>query len=744
MLSKNVNKTLNLLNKQIAGLKYKFAIKNFFTMNNNLKGFSLKGVSANCSLPGLNFSRKNFADEKTIDMPEQAEIIESNKESLGFKAETKKLLDIVTHSLYTDKEIFLRELLSNCSDALEKQRFFEVTGQLPMIGEPLYISISTNEKNKTITIFDSGVGMTREELIENLGTIAKSGTQSFLKNVKEKKGENNSGESLIGQFGVGFYSSFIVGDVVEVTSKTQNSTKGHHWISDGNGEFQISDVENVDFKRGTKVVIHLKTECRDFCKASELQKIIKKYSNFISYTIKLNGEVVNSVQAIWYREKKDVSSEEYQKFFEHVSNNKMPYKYLLHFSSDVPLDIKAVLFFPSQSMEKYGITEENTGLSLYSKKILIKAKCTELVPNYFRFVKGVVDCADIPLSISRENYQDSSLIFKLRVLITKRIIKKLEDEMKLDPENYDKWYEDFSQYLREGVLSDSDNAEPLLRLLRFKVNVGKNREKGSLETYLKKIKPGQEKVYYLNILGNEREIDDNVFLENFKENDLPILICSSPLDEMIFKQVGQYKNMKFLNLENESDDYLNQFKQESSSSLNKLPEEDITPFTLWIKNELEPFVSKVSISKRLKDSPILVTSQMSSQMKMIMTMMNAGGQTSSKDYHVEINPSHEFIVNLNKLRKEDPKIASQTIKQAYDTTLIQSGIPLQNNDFAKRSFSLLKTLINDRLKIHQNESEGKQEPVERIKTETLKDFKDDVKLKNSDIFADFKLNDNKK
>ena len=212
---------------------------------------------------------------------------------------------------------------------------------------------------------------------------------------------------------------------------------------------------------------------------------------------------------------------------------------------------------------------------------------------------------------------------------------------------------------------------------------------------------------------------------------------------MIFKQVGQYKNMKFLNLENESDEFLNQFRQESSSNISKIPEEDITPFTLWIKNELEPFVSKVSISKRLKDSPILVTSQMSSQMKMIMTMMNAGGQMTSKDYHVEINPSHELIVNLNILRKEDPKVASLTIKQAYDTTLIQSGIPLQNTDFSKRTFTLLKTLVNDRLKIHQSEQESKNEPVERIKTETLKEFKDDVKLKNADIFADFKLNEKK-
>lgn len=680
---------------------------------------------------------RNFSEEKTVDMPETPEMVETNKQHMGFKAETKKLLDIVTHSLYTDKEIFLRELLSNCSDALEKQRYMEVTGQLQMTGEPLFISVATNEKNKTITIFDSGVGMTREEMIENLGTIAKSGTQNFLKAVKEQQKEGTSNEALIGQFGVGFYSSFIVGDTVEVISKPQKDSKAYHWVSDGNGEFEISDVENVDFKRGTKVVIHLKTECRDFCKASELMKIIKKYSNFISYTIKVNGEVVNNVQAIWYREKKDVSAEEYQKFFELVSNNKLPYKYLLHFSSDVPLDIKALLFIPGQSMEKYGVNEENTGLSLYSKKILIKQKCTELLPNYLRFVKGVVDCADIPLSISRESYQDSSLIFKLRVLITKRIIKKLEDEIKLDPETYDKWYEEFSQFLREGVLSDPDNSEPLMRLLRFNITVGNKRDKGGLEEYTKKMKQGQDKIYYLNIVSAEKELEDNIYLENYKTQDLPILICSSPLDEMIFQRVSQYKNFKFLNIENESDDFLSQFKQETESALNKIPEEDVTPFTLWIKNELEPFVSRVQISKRLKDSPMLVTSQMSSQMKMLYTMMNADKATQQmKDFSVEINPAHKMVINLNKMRKEDPKIAALAVKQAFDTALFQAGIPIPNMDFTKRSYQILDTLLADRLEQGKKPSE---EPVERLKEESLKDFKDSVNLKNTDMFSDFKL-----
>jgi TNF receptor-associated protein 1 len=692
MLSKSIKKTLSILNNSVKSKLGQFGkAKPFMTMQ-----------------------ARGFSTEQTINIDEP-ELVQSNKENLGFKAETKKLLDIVTHSLYTDKEIFLRELLSNASDALEKQRFLELTGKLSMLGEPLYISISTNEKNKTITIFDSGVGMTREEMIDNLGTIAKSGTQNFLKSVKDSQKEGASTESLIGQFGVGFYSSFIVGDTVEVISKPQESAKAYHWVSDGNGEFQISDVENVDFKRGTKVIIHLKSECRDFCRPTELQKIIKKYSNFISYTIKLNGEVINNLQAIWYREKKDVTADEYQKFYELLANTKMNYKYLLHFSSDVPLDIKALLYIPSSSMEKYGVQEENTGLSLYSKKILIKQKCTELLPSYLRFVKGVVDCSDIPLSISRESYQDSNLIFKLRVLITKRILKKLEDEMKADPETYDKWYDEYQQNIREGVFSDHDNAETLLKLLRFRSTFSNNRV--NLDEYISKMKPGQDKIYYC-IIGMESDINTHVFLESYKGSDLPILISQNPLDEVLIKNKGQFKNFKFLNIENESDDFIDKFRQEQSSSVSKIPDEDISAYTLWIKNELEPFVTKVSVSKRLKDTPLLITSNISAHMKTMMAMMNPDNKdpyAQFRDFIVEINPSSEVIINLNTMRKEDPKVASLVVKTLYDTALLQSNIPIQNKEFTKRTFQIMKMFMNERL-THKSGQAEKPE-IERLQKE---------------------------
>jgi HSP90 family molecular chaperone len=381
--------------------------------------------------------------------------------------------------------------------------------------------------------------MTKEEMIDNLGTIAKSGTQNFLKSVEESK-EKEKSESLIGQFGVGFYASFMVGEKIDVISRPQGAEKACLWSSDGSGEFSVADVENCDFNRGTKVIIHLKPECREFAKPGEIQKIITKHSNFISYSIKLNGEVVNNLQAIWYREKKDVTLDEYQRFYEVVANQKLPYKYVIHFKSDLPLEIKALLYLPGTSNEKFGQQEESSGLSLYSRKVLIKPKCQELLPGYLRMVKGVVDCSDIPLSISRETYQDSSLIFKLKTVITKRVLKRLEDESATDPENYDKFYEEFHQNLKEGIMSDHENSDLLLRLQRFKANFSNNSKIG-IEDYIKKMVKDQEKIYFL-INTDPDHPQNSVFLEKFKKTELPVLISSNPFDEVIFKQIGQYKS----------------------------------------------------------------------------------------------------------------------------------------------------------------------------------------------------------
>lgn len=714
----NLNKNISLRNS--FGIKLNntktFSTLQNFTLLKNLKSSIINNYASlkfNKAI-SRNFSEQTKQDqtEKVIDIDNDAPVLkESNKESKVFKAETKKLLDIVTHSLYTDKEVFLRELLSNCSDALEKQRYLETSGKLTITGDPLYISITTNEKNKTITIFDSGVGMTRDEMIDNLGTIAKSGTQGFVNNLKETN--KPASENLIGQFGVGFYSSFIIGDQVEVISKPQTSQIGAHWVSDGTGEFQISDVENPDFSRGTKIIIHLKPECRDFARGSEIIKIAKKYSNFISYSIKVNGEKINDVQAIWYRNKKEIANDEYQRFFEAVNNgSKLPYKYLLHFSSDTPLEIKSIIFVPSTNSERYGLPEEHTGLSLYSKKVLIKPKCSELLPRYLRFVKGVVDCSDIPLSISRENYQDSSLIYKLKTVITKRLLKLIEDEMKSNADEYDTWYDDFKNFLKEGLLSEKENHEQLLRLQRFKCNLS-GKKKVTIEEYIEKMKPNQNKIYFFVSSIDKADLEDNVHVEQFKDTGLPILLSSDPIDEMIFRQLGQYKDFKFLNIESESDDFLDKIRVEKGETVNKLPETDISPYTLWLKTELEPFVGKVNISKRLTNIPILVSSDTSANMKGFMAMMNQSAEPDSflRNLTLEINPSHDTIVSLNELRKTDSKTASLILKLIFDAGLSQSNLGILNKEFTKRSFNIAQQFI--KLKLNNDTDKGEDLTVDR-------------------------------
>lgn len=697
-----VIKSKNIFEKNsLYGLLNKFKISsNIFRKN------------ANRLVSSRFFSEETKVEKEDIKVEEEeVKLKESNKEHKVFKAETKKILDIVTHSLYTDKEIFLRELLSNCSDALEKQRYLETTGALTMTGDPLFISIMTNEKAKTLTIFDSGVGMTREEMIENLGTIARSGTQNFLKNIKDKK-EASSNENLIGQFGVGFYSSFIVGDKVEVISKPQTSQSAAHWVSDGSGEYEISDVENPDFSRGTKIIIHLKPECRDFSRGSEIIKIAKKHSNFISYSIKINGEKINEIQALWYREKKDITKEEYQKFYESVNNgSKLPYKFKLHFTSDTPLDIKSVIFIPSSNTEKFGMVDEHQGLSLYSRKVLIKAKCSELLPRYLRFVKGVVDCSDIPLSLSRESYQDSSLIFKLKTVITKRILKKLEEEMKNNSDEYDLWYEDFKNFFKEGLMTERDTNEPLLRLQRYKSNLTGNHKKISLEDYISKMLPNQNKIYYYVNANDKEDLEGNIHIEQFEGTNLPVLFSTDPIDEMVFRQVNEYKDFKFLNIENESDDFLEKLRSDKGESINKIPEEDVSPYTIWIKGELDPFIGKVTLSKRLKNSPLLITSDTSANMKGFMAMMNQNSDPNSllRNLTLEINPSNHAIINLNELRKKDMSTASMILKLMFDAGLSQSNLGRLTKEFTKRTFDVAEQFIDLKLKNNNTDDDIKIE-----------------------------------
>jgi TNF receptor-associated protein 1 len=343
-----------------------------------------------------------------------------------FKAETRKLLDIVAKSLYTDSHVFIRELLSNASDALEKQKYQQLTGNDLSEGDPLQVSVITNEAKRQIIIQDTGIGMSRDDLIANLGTIARSGSKNFIKDLESKEANTKDLEhDIIGQFGVGFYSAFIVGDTIEVYSKPSASEDAHCWVSDGSGEFSVAKVNTFNLDRGTKIIIHLRPEYSQFARKEEVDKIIQKYSNFIGYPIYLNGERSNKVVALWAKSKSDIKEDDYRKFFEYISRSKIAFKYKLHLITDTPLVIKSILYIPSTHNERMGMGQEEMEVSLYSRKILIKEKCKEMLPSYLRFVKGVVDCEDLPLNISRENYQNSALVAKLNQVMTRRVIKLL-------------------------------------------------------------------------------------------------------------------------------------------------------------------------------------------------------------------------------------------------------------------------------------------------------------------------------
>ena len=355
---------------------------------------------------------------------------EKNDE-IEFQAETRQLLDIVTHSLYTDKEVFLRELVSNASDALEKLRHLQASGEITGGDNvPLEIRITTDEASGTLTITDTGIGMTKEEMVSNLGTIARSGSKAFVKEMQSANQEDALGQGIIGKFGVGFYSGFMVSDKVDVRSKpakaAADSDDALVWSSSGSGTYNISPLSSeIRQDRGCSVVLHLRPEYSEYSNESNIEKILKKYSNFVGFPIFLNGTRVNTIDAIWLHEPKTVTEETHAAFYKYISHMYDEPLSTIHFRADAPLDIKALFYIPSFHQEKYGMGRMDPGVSLYSRKIMIEAKSPTILPDWCRFIKGVVDSEDLPLSISREKPQDTALVAKMRKALTRKIISHL-------------------------------------------------------------------------------------------------------------------------------------------------------------------------------------------------------------------------------------------------------------------------------------------------------------------------------
>ncbi|KAJ3640878.1 hypothetical protein Zmor_027412 [Zophobas morio] len=385
-----------------------------------------------------------------------------------FQAETRMLLDIVARSLYSDKEVFVRELISNSSDALEKFRFLTlseddaVRQKLKEPNRVLEIHISTDKQNRTLTIQDTGIGMSRDELVANLGVIARSGSKAFLEELKKKKDlMTDASGNIIGQFGVGFYSVFMVADKVDVYTRSSMEDQGYKWSSDGTGSYEIQEAEGVQC--GTKIVLHLKIDSREFCDDTTVESVINKYSNFIGSPIYLNGKKANIVKPVWLSDPKTVTLQQHNEFYRFVSGSYDVPRYILHYNTDVPLSIHALLYFPEGKPGLFEMSREvESGVALYTRKVLIKNKTDNILPKWLRFVKGVVDSEDIPLNLSRELLQNSALIRKLRDVLTSKVVKFLLEQLNKKPEDYEKFYADYGLFIKEGIITNPVQSEKVI------------------------------------------------------------------------------------------------------------------------------------------------------------------------------------------------------------------------------------------------------------------------------------------
>jgi TNF receptor-associated protein 1 len=602
-----------------------------------------------------------------------------------FQAEIKQLLDIVIHSLYTEKEIFVRELVSNASDALEKLRHTQLTEKDVFGDQALEINVTTDDKAKTVTIQDYGIGMTRAELIENLGTIAHSGSKAFLKALGEGGAKNTN---LIGQFGVGFYAVFMVAKSVKVYSHSWKSDEpGHVWSSDGSGSYEIEEA--ADVSRGTKIVVELKDDCTEFATEGRVKEIVERYSAFVSFPINVNGKRVNTVQALWLRNKNEIKDEEYTEFYKFQAHAYDDPLLRLHFSADAPLSINALIFVPKENTERYGFARFEPAVALYCRKVLIDASPKDLLPEWLRFLKGVVDSEDLPLNISRETMQDKALLDKLGKVITKRFLKFLDEEATQRPEGYVKFYAEFGIFLKEGAALDFTHKEQLMKLLRFESSLTDKTKQTSLADYVSRMGADQKEIYYL--VGKDRgAIESGPYLEAFKARNLEVLFCYEPVDEYVMNNVREFDGKKII-----AADHVDVKLSDIPKAEGALSEDDAKKLTAWLKETLGERVAAVKVSERLVDSPALAINSdafMSAHMRRMMKAMNKEGSDLPQKVNLEINPRAAVMKRLFETHTTAPEKAKLVAEQILDNALISAGMLEDATPMVARLYKLLESV----------------------------------------------------
>lgn len=615
---------------------------------------------------------------------------ESQKvEALEFKTEVQQLLHILSHSLYKEREIFLRELISNASDALHRMQFVMLTDQNVLDPDAeLAIRIESDDETNTITISDTGVGMTREELIENLGTIAHSGVKAFLKSLEEGRRVDD----IIGQFGVGFYAVFMVADEVRVTSRSYHpEAEAWTWISRGDSTYHLRPAEKED--RGTTIEIQLKEDAKEFAATWRLEQIVKTHSNYVSFPIYVAGKVVNDRTAIWRQSPQEVEEDAYREFYRQLTMDPEPPLLHLHIVSDVPVEIRSVLYVPRHRDPALWRLRSDYGLRLFSRKILIQENNKDLLPDYLRFVEGVVDSADVPLNVARETVQTGRAIGHIRRALRSRLLKALQELGEEKPDEYKLFWEAWGPFIKEGVATDLAGRDDLLPLLRFQTTKSDG-ELISLDTYVARMKDNQSDIYY--ILGESiQSVERSPHLDYFRAHDLEVLYLVDPLDAFMVQALREYqgkplRNVDDANLELPESEPASEDKpsQEEAAALGRL--------VVRFREVLGDRVTEVRESRVLTDSPcrlVSVDSSPARDMERVRRLIESDYQAPARI--LEINPRHPLIQNLAKL-VDDPSAATVVdlmIEQLHENLLLLEGLHPDPAQMVPRVQSLLEHTV---------------------------------------------------
>jgi molecular chaperone HtpG len=622
--------------------------------------------------------------------------VEAQKETLGFQTEVQQLLDLMIHSLYSDKEIFLRELISNASDASDKLRFQALKDDsLYEEDADLKIRVEYNKDNKTITVLDNGIGMSREDVIEHLGTIAKSGTKEFFSSLT---GDQSKDSQMIGQFGVGFYSAFIVAEKVEVTTRKAGKPRaeGVRWISEGANDYTIETVDRP--KRGTKVVLYLRDDAAEFLNGHRLRNIIKKYSDHISLpiimpseelakpddadndkkddaTLVTADETINSATALWKRSKKDITEEEYHEFYKHVGHDyENPLAYV-HSKVEGKTEYSSLLFIPMRAPFDLWDRNQRHGVKLYVKRVFIMDDAEQLVPSYLRFIRGVVDSDDLPLNVSREILQQNKIIDSIRSGTTKKVLDLLAKMAKDEPEKYATCWKEFGRVMKEGVIEETDKKEDLAKLFRFSsTHEDKEKQTVSLEDYVGRMPEEQETIYFV-IADNFATAKNSPHLEIFRKKGIEVLLLNDPIDEWLTTHLTEFDGKKLQSV-TKGELNLGKLDEEKDKDAEKESNEESSELIDKIKKVLESKVKDVRVTNRLTQSPACLVADEDEMGLNLERILKATGQAvpSSKPI-LEINIEHPVVVKLAATEGEQFDDWSNIL---FDQALLSEGGHLED------------------------------------------------------------------